>query len=130
MARRRIKHQEGISAIKLVMESHKDAILLPESDPAMVTAVRYLLEELAEVAPGNSVEVRVPPLGATQCIEGPRHTRGTPPNVVEMSPRVWFDLALGNISWDAASADHLVSSSGVRASLEEVLPITLKHVQR
>ncbi len=129
MARRRIKHQEGIAAIKVVIEAHKDAIFLPESDPAMVTAVRYLLEELAETAPGNSVEVRVPPLGATQCIEGPRHTRGTPPNVVEMSPRVWFDLALGNISWDAASANHLVSSSGVRASLEEVLPITLKHVQ-
>ena len=129
MARRRIKHDEGISAINVVIQADKVSPLT-ETDPVFVMAVRYLLEELAEVAPGNSVEVRVPPLGATQCIEGPRHTRGTPPNVVEMSPRVWFDLALGNVSWEDASAEHLVSSSGVRASLDEVLPLTLKHVQR
>jgi hypothetical protein len=129
MARRRIKHDEGISAINAVIQADK-ASPLSESDPVFVMAVRYLLEELAEVAPGNSVEVRVPPLGATQCIEGPRHTRGTPPNVVEMSPRIWFDLALGNKTWSEASVEHQVSSSGVRASLEEVLPLTLKHVQR
>lgn len=129
MARRRIKHDEGISAINAVIQADKVSPV-SDKDPVFVMAVRYLLEELAEVAPGNSVEVRVPPLGATQCIEGPRHTRGTPPNVVEMSPRVWFDLALGNMSWEDASAEHLVSSSGVRASLDEVLPLTLKHVQR
>jgi hypothetical protein len=129
MARRRIKHDEGTSAINAVIQADKVSPI-SDTDPVFVMAVRYLLEELAEVAPGNSVEVRVPPLGATQCIEGPRHTRGTPPNVVEMSPRVWFDLALGNMSWEAASAEHLVSSSGVRASLDEVLPLTLKHVQR
>jgi hypothetical protein len=125
MARRRIKHDEGISAINAVIQADKVSPL-SETDPVFVMAVRYLLEELAEVAPGNSVEVRVPPLGATQCIEGPRHTRGTPANVVEMSPRVWFDLALGNMSWEDASADHLVSSSGVRASLDEVLPLKLR----
>ena len=130
MARRRIKHEDGISAINTVIEFSKDSAPLPETDQSFVTAVRYLLEELAEVAPGNSVEVRVPPLGATQCIAGPRHTRGTPPNVVELSPRVWFDLALGYMSWNTASQENLVSSSGVRASLDEVLPLTLKHVQR
>ena len=130
MARRRIKHEDGINAIDAVIQADKQLAQLSESDTTFVTAVRFLLEELAEVAPGNSVEVRVPPLGATQCIEGPRHTRGTPPNVVEMSPRVWFDLALGNKTWSEASAEHQVSSSGVRASLEEVLPLTLKHVQR
>ena len=129
MARRRIKQDEGIGAINAVIQADKVS-LLSDTDPVFVMSVRYLLEELAEVAPGNSVEVRVPPLGATQCIEGPRHTRGTPPNVVEMSPRVWFDLALGNMGWEDASAEHLVSSSGVRASLDEVLPLTLKHVQR
>ena len=129
MARRRIKHDEGISAINAVIQADKVSPL-SDTDPVFVMAVRYLLEELAEVAPGNSVEVRVAPLGATQCIEGPRHTRGTPPNVVEMSPRAWFDLAIGNIHWEDASAEHLVSSSGVRASLDEVLPLTLKHVQR
>ena len=130
MARRRIKHEDGIDAVNAVVQADKLSTPLLDSDAAFVTAVRYLLEELAEVAPGNSVEVRVPPLGATQCIEGPRHTRGTPPNVVEMSPRIWFDLALGNNTWSDASAARLVSSSGVRASLEEVLPLTLKHVQR
>jgi hypothetical protein len=125
MARRRIKHDDGISSISAVIQADK-ASPLSESDPVFVMAVRYLLEELAEVAPGNSVEVRVPPLGATQCIEGPRHTRGTPPNVVEMSPRVWFDLAVGNMRWEDASAEHLVSSSGVRASLDEVLPLKLR----
>ena len=130
MARRRIKHEDGINAVNAVIQADKQLAQLSESDTTFVTAVRFLLEELAEVAPGNSVEVRVPPLGATQCIEGPRHTRGTPPNVVEMSPRVWFDLALGNKTWSEASAEHQVSSSGVRASLEEVLPLTLKHVQR
>lgn len=130
MARRRIKHDDGIAAINAVIQATKDSTPLPETDQSFVTAVRYLLEELAEVAPGNSVEVRVPPLGATQCIEGPRHTRGTPPNVVELSPKVWFDLALGSLGWDKAVEDHLVSSSGVRASLDEVLPLALKHVQR
>jgi hypothetical protein len=130
MARRRIKHDDGIQAINAVIQASKDSTPLAESDQQFITAVRYLLEELAEVAPGNSVEVRVPPLGATQCIEGPRHTRGTPPNVVELSPRVWFDLALGTLSWESAVTEHLVSSSGVRASLEDVLPLTLKHVQR
>ncbi len=130
MSRRRIKHDDGIDAVNSVIRAKKQANELDHTDALFVTAVRYLLEELAEVAPGNSVEVRVPPLGATQCIEGPRHTRGTPPNVVELSPLVWFDLALGYRSWEQATEEHLVSSSGVRASLDEVLPLTLKHVQR
>lgn len=126
MARRRIKHDDGIEAINAVIQALRDSKPLTESDPLFVTAVRYLLEELAEVAPGNSVEVRVPPLGATQCIEGPRHTRGTPPNVVELSPKVWFDIAIGNQSWANALDEHKVTVSGVRASLEEVLPLKLK----
>jgi hypothetical protein len=127
MARRRIPHLEGEQAVSAVIKSSNS---LSETDPLFVMAVRYLLEELAEVAPGNSVEVRVPPLGATQCIEGPRHTRGTPPNVVEISPKVWFDLALGNLTWNQALAEHKVSASGVRASLADVLPLALKHVER
>jgi len=127
MARRRISHIEGEKAVSAVLKSEES---MSESDPVFVMAVRYLLEELAEVAPGNSVEVRVPPLGATQCIEGPRHTRGNPPNVVELSPRVWFDLALGTLTWHEAIAEHKVSASGVRASLAEVLPLALKHVER
>ena len=61
----------------------------------MGTAVRYTLEELGARAPGRSVEVRVPPFGAVQCLEGPRHTRGTPPNVVESDAETWLRLATG-----------------------------------
>ena len=96
----------------------------PDSVAAdLTTAVRFLLEELAEMAPGNSVEVRVPPLGATQCIEGPRHTRGTPPNVVEMSPDTWFAVATGALNWNDAVAAGKVSASGTRADLSDVLPL-------
>lgn len=126
MARRRIKHDDGVSAVNAVIQASKDSTPLAESDQQFITAVRYLLEELAEVAPGNSVEVRVPPLGATQCIEGPRHTRGTPPNVVELSPRVWFDIATGNQTWANALDEHKVTVSGVRATLEQVLPLKPK----
>ena len=64
----------------------------------------YLLDLLAADAPGRAVEVRVPPYAAVQCVEGPRHTRGTPPNVVEMDPVTWVLLATGRLSWaDAAS---------------------------
>ena len=117
MARRRIKAEVGWAAVRALQTS-------PSSVAAdMATAVRFLLEELAEVAPGNSVEVRVPPLGATQCIEGPRHTRGTPPNTVEMQPHTWFALATGAISWQAALAEAKVLASGTRADLSEVLPL-------
>ena len=66
--------------------------------PARRTAVRFTLEELAEVAPGNAVEVRVPPDGAVQAVEGPRHTRGTPPNVVETDAQTWLGLATGALT--------------------------------
>ncbi len=89
----------------------------------LATAVRYLLEELGSVAPGNTVEVRVPPLGAVQCVEGPRHTRGTPPNVVEMAPEVWFALAVGDLGWDEALADGRIHASGTRAEIKEHLPL-------
>jgi hypothetical protein len=87
------------------------------------TAVRYLLEELASRFEGNSVEVRVPPLGAVQCVEGPRHTRGTPPNVVELNADLWLALALGQIDWAAALATGAVNASGVRADLSGMLPL-------
>jgi len=124
MARRRITHQDGVNAIQSVLAKRENEDISKDVD--LITAVRYLLEELAEVAPGNSVEVRVPPYGATQCIEGPRHTRGTPPNVVEMKPEVWFDIALGIRSWSEVLGEHQVSASGVRATLEEVLPLKLR----
>ena len=87
------------------------------------TAVRFTLEELADVAPGNSVEVRVPPDGAVQAVEGPRHTRGTPPNVVETDPQTWLQLATGAVTWDDALSDGRIRASGERADLRDWLPL-------
>lgn len=94
---------------------------LPRS--ARATFVRFTLEELATLAPGNSVEVRVPPLGVTQCVAGPRHTRGTPPSVVETSPAVWAALVLGACSWEQAVAAGVLDASGERSDLSGLLPL-------
>jgi hypothetical protein len=93
----------------------------PRSDVA--AAVRLSLRTLAADAPGRSVEVRVPPFAAVQCVEGPRHTRGTPPNVVETEPRTWLELATGRLRWADAVAQGKVSASGTRADLTHWLPI-------
>lgn len=90
---------------------------------AQATAVRYLLQLLAEKAPGRSVEVRVPPFGAVQVIEGPRHTRGTPPNVVEMDAQTWIALATGAERWADAAQAGRIAASGVRADLGDLLPL-------
>jgi hypothetical protein len=87
------------------------------------TAVRFTLEELADVAPGKAVEVRVPPDGAVQAVPGPRHTRGTPPNVVETDPATWLALATGTLTWADAVASGRVSASGDRADLSPLLPL-------
>ncbi len=91
--------------------------------PVLSMAVRYLLEELASRAEGNSVEVRVPPFGVTQCIAGPRHTRGTPPNVVEMPAELWLSLATGRTSWPEALQTGQLHASGLRADLSAHLPL-------
>ncbi|MBM6404489.1 hypothetical protein JQN72_09570 [Phycicoccus sp. CSK15P-2] len=93
------------------------------------TAVRFTLEELAERAPGNSVEVRVPPFGVVQCVEGPRHTRGTPPNVVETDAETWLCLTTGRMTWAAALADGVLRVSGTRADLSGLLPLTDGHTR-
>ena len=95
----------------------------PTDVAARRTAVRFTLEELADVAPGNSVEVRVPPDGAVQAVEGPRHTRGTPPNVVETDAQTWLQLATGVLSWPDAVADGRIRASGERADLSDWLPL-------
>lgn len=91
--------------------------------PVLARAVRFTLEELADRAPGNSVEVRVPPLGVTQCLPGPRHTRGTPPGVVETDPATWLSLVTGGLAWSDAVASGLVRASGERADLSGHLPL-------
>jgi hypothetical protein len=119
--RRRIDAVLGRAALAEVL-----AALDADAEPAragLATAVRYLLEELAASAPGRSVEVRVAPFGVAQCVEGPRHTRGTPPNVVETDPLTWVRLAAGRQSWAAALDAGLVRASGQRADLSPYLPL-------
>ncbi len=89
----------------------------------LATAVRYTLEELGSRAPGRSVEVRVPPYGAVQCIEGPVHTRGTPPNVIEADAQTWLSLATGAVGWAEAVGSGRVRTSGQRADLRDLLPL-------
>jgi hypothetical protein len=89
----------------------------------IAAAVRYSLEEVTARAPGNSVEVRVPPFGVTQCVEGPRHTRGTPPNVIECDAATWLAMVSGQLSWADAVAAGKVAASGLRADLSGLLPL-------
>lgn len=93
----------------------------------LARAVRLSLRTLARVAPGATVEVRVPPFAAVQCIAGPKHTRGTPPNVVETDPRTWLELATGRLTWTAALAQGRVAASGSRADVSEWLPLIDRH---
>jgi hypothetical protein len=107
-----------------------DAIAAIDNDEApdretLKNAVRALLQTLAKKAPGHTVEVRVPPYGAVQCVEGPRHRRGTPPNVIECGPLVFLDLATGRTTWQTALANGAVSASGQRADLSDQLPLTM-----
>jgi Bacterial SCP ortholog len=90
---------------------------------ALGVAVRHLLDLLATTAPGRSVEVRVPPFGAVQCVPGPRHTRGTPANVIETDAATWISLATGRLTWAEATAAGRISASGLRADLSGLLPI-------
>ncbi|HWH97192.1 MAG TPA: sterol carrier family protein [Pseudolysinimonas sp.] len=114
--RRRISAAEGVAAVRSVLAKADDRA-------TVATASRYLLEQLAEEAEGHTVEVRVPPFGAVQAIPGPRHTRGTPPNVVEMDAATWIALATGGETWEEAVADLRVTASGQRATLAEHLPL-------
>lgn len=110
------------ACVSAVMRAY-DRGLRPERQAARA-AVRHLLDVLAAAAPGRTVEVRVPPYAAVQCVPGPRHTRGTPPNVVEFDPRTWLELATGRLSWADAMATGRVAASGTRADLSPYLPVT------
>jgi hypothetical protein len=93
---------------------------LPPGREALRGAVLHTLDRLAGLAPGRAVEIRVPPFGA---VEGPRHTRGTPPNVVELDPASWLLLAAGRLGWSAAVASGAVRASGPRSDLSDYLPL-------
>ena len=99
-----------------------DSDVVPRPEALRAAAMR-LLDLLAARVPGRAVEVRIPPYAAIQCVPGPRHTRGTPPNVVETDAATWVRLATGRLAWAAATADGLIRASGPRADLAEYLPL-------
>jgi len=112
----------GAACVSLVGAAF-DQDLEPQRE-ALRGAVIYSLDVLAGYAPGRAVEVRVPPFGAVQVIDGPRHTRGTPPNVVETDPLTWVRMATGRLDWAAAVASGAVRTSGPRADLADYLPLS------
>jgi len=87
-------------------------------------AVKTTARWLAQQVPGRSVEVRIPPHVAVQCVEGPRHTRGTPPNVIETDAATWLRLVTGALTWADAVAEGKVTASGNRADLSALLPLS------
>lgn len=116
MPGRTIDDAEGAAALTAVVAGATDRA-------SVATAVRWTLQRLAEDVPGNSVEVRVPPFAAVQAVPGPRHTRGTPPNVIETDAATWIALATGSLRWDDPEVAVKVSASGSRADLASFLPV-------
>lgn len=115
--------------VDLVVHADDLARSRPEHAPAplhpgaLAQAVRTLAEIFAAQAPGRSVELRVPPYVAVQAVAGPRHTRGTPPNVVETEPLTWLRVATGRVSFADALAGGTLRASGARADLTPYLPV-------
>lgn len=116
--RRRSDPQAGRAAFDRAARAGGDGAL-----EDVRTAVRWSLDELATRAPGHNVEVRVPPFAVVQCGDGPRHTRGIPPNVVETDAATWLLLASGQLTWGEARAAGSVTASGERADLTAWLPL-------
>ena len=95
-------------------------------DPQVLAEVKETLALLTERAPGRAIEVRIPPYAAVQCGDGPTHTRGTPPNTVEMDAQTWLQLVSGQRTWADAYDEGLINASGVRADLSHLLPLAGK----
>ncbi|ADT97709.1 MULTISPECIES: sterol carrier family protein [Mycolicibacterium] len=123
-ARRTVDPQKTRDAVAAVAGWLRDETATPPARPQLADAVRTTARTLAAVAPGSSVEVRVPPFVAVQCIAGPTHTRGNPPNVVETDARTWLLLATGLLSVDDAAAAGALQLSGSRArEIAAALPL-------
>lgn len=112
VARRTADPEQTRAAVLAVADWLRDDSRPAPERSVLAAAVRLTARTLAALAPGASVEVRVPPYVAVQCIAGPRHTRGTPPNVVEADPRTWLLLATGLLDIDSAPG---MTMSGSRA---------------
>lgn len=126
MARRAVTRDEAAAALAAIAT-------LPVGDDGEFDVDRLQLKEFVRATlvyfgqqhPGRSVEIRVPPFSAVQAFEGVRHTRGTPPNVIEMDGQTWIRLAVGALRWSEAVRVGRVRASGTRADLAEHLPMTV-----
>ena len=114
-------NKEGLQALKDLLNSYETNQEVNKTIEQ--TAVKFCLQLLYEKAPGNSVEVRIPPYAAVQVISGISHKRGTPPAVIEMTARIWIDLAIGTSDWESAKNCGAISASGERADLSAFLPL-------
>jgi hypothetical protein len=114
-ARRDANPEATVAAVHAVVPWLSDENAAAPDRAAIAVAVRLTARTLAGLAPGASVEVRIPPFVAVQCISGPRHTRGTPPNVVETDPRTWLRLVTGLLDVDEAANRGALRLSGSRA---------------
>ena len=111
MAKKRISDDLGLAALQDLAQQE-------------AMAVRYLLQQLEAEHPGGTIELRVPPYGAVQLVGGLNHRRGTPPNVVEMNPENFLQLALGKVSWESLVASGQLIASGSRvAELRNLFPV-------
>lgn len=123
-ARRTADPQATVAAVNAVTPWLRGETQETPDRAALASAVRLTARTLAALAPGASVEVRIPPFAAVQCISGPKHTRGTPPNVVETDPRTWLLLATGLLALPDAAADGSLRLSGSRAGeVAALLPL-------
>ncbi len=123
-ARRTIDPVKTRTAVLAVVDWLRDENRPAPQRSTLADAVRLTARTLAATAPGASVEVRVPPFVAVQCISGPRHTRGNPPNVVETDPRTWLLVATGLLSVDDAAAGGTLQLSGSRAGdIADLVPL-------
>lgn len=120
--RRRIDPQQLRDAVTAV-GGWLDGAAHEPARAELAEAVRLSLRTLEQIAPGHTVEVRVAPFAAVQCVAGPRHTRGTPPNVVETDPRTWLELATGRLDWSRAVEQGRIAASGHRADVSGWLPL-------
>jgi len=91
-----------------------------KQDLQLKSHIREILKIVQQLSPGNSVELRIPPYAAIQCVPGSVHKRGTPPNVVEMSGQTLIELINNPSNWDELCSEGLISASGTKANLEDL----------
>lgn len=119
----KIADADGRAALTAVSDAQSAGSTPERTDLALT--VRWLLQQLDRSAPGNTVEVRVPPFGAIQFVEGPRHTRGTPPNVVEMDALTFVALTTGTLAWATGVSSGVIHASGIRSDISAFVPLAL-----